>query len=181
MKFAERPVRAFLRQRLGISVADYDDDVSDALPVELDGLETWAVGQRLVEGLLAGAEMDDCIAAEVARGALPPGALSAQVIERVRPTVEGIAAQAAALLGAAGEPGSVEVNALIAPGTLPARHRARRARRRRRRGDVLAREPAPPARRMGAAARADRVAPAEKPSKRSRSARPSGAPTTARA
>ena len=113
VKFAERPVRAFLRQRLGMSVADYDEDVADALPVELDGLEVWAVGQRLVDGLLGGAQLDACVAAEIARGTLPPGALSAQVIDRVRPTVEGIAAAADALLGAAGEPGSVEVNALI--------------------------------------------------------------------
>ncbi|MDQ3723789.1 MAG: exodeoxyribonuclease V subunit gamma, partial [Actinomycetota bacterium] len=116
VRFAERPVRAFLRQRLGISVAEYDEDVADALLVELDGLEVWAVGQRLVEGLLAGAELGACVAAEVARGTLPPGALSAQVIERVRPSVQGIAAQAATLLGAAGEPGSVQVNALIGDG-----------------------------------------------------------------
>ena len=32
-------MRAFLRQRLGISVADYSDEVEDALPIELDGLE----------------------------------------------------------------------------------------------------------------------------------------------
>jgi exodeoxyribonuclease V gamma subunit len=113
VKFVERPVRAFLRQRLGISVADYDEDVADALPVELDGLEVWAVGQRLVDGMLAGAELDACIAAEIARGTLPPGALSAQVIDRVRPTVQHIAGQAAALLTAAGEPGSVEVNAAV--------------------------------------------------------------------
>ena len=111
VKFAERPVRAFLRQRLGMSVADYDEDVADALPVELDGLEVWAVGQRLVEGLLGGASFDVCVAAEIARGTLPPGALSAQVIDRVRPTVEGITAAACKLL--VGEPGSVEVNARL--------------------------------------------------------------------
>ncbi|HVF78076.1 MAG TPA: exodeoxyribonuclease V subunit gamma [Solirubrobacteraceae bacterium] len=116
VKFFERPVRAFLRQRLGISVADYDEDVADALPVELDGLEVWAVGQRLVDGVLAGADLDACVGAEIARGTLPPGALSAQVIDRVRPTVQGIAAQAATLLAAAGEPGSVEVNALVGDG-----------------------------------------------------------------
>ena len=159
VKFVERPVRAFLRQRLGISVADYDEDVSDALPIELDGLEVWAVGQRLVEGLLGGADIDACVAAEIARGTLPPGALSAQVIRRVRPTVEGIAAQAAALLGAAGEPGSVDVNALIGPGPLPARDGARGARGCARCRDVLARESAPPASRLGAPTGPDRFAP----------------------
>ena len=36
VRFVEHPVRAFLRQRLGISVGDYSDEVADALPVELD-------------------------------------------------------------------------------------------------------------------------------------------------
>ena len=39
---SQHPVRAFLRQRLGISVGDYADEVEDALPVELDGLERGA-------------------------------------------------------------------------------------------------------------------------------------------
>ena len=117
VKFAERPVRAFLRQRLGINVAEYDDDVADALPVELDGLGMWAVGQRLVDGLLGGAELEACIAAEVARGTLPPGELSQEVIKRVRPTVQAIAAAATvARCSSSGEPTSVEVNALIADG-----------------------------------------------------------------
>ena len=116
VKFAERPVRAFLRQRLGISVAEYDEDVADALPVQLDGLGTWAVGQRLVDGLLGGAELDACIAAEVARGTLPPGELSKEVIARVRPTVQAIVGAASARWLPEGEPTSVEVNASIDDG-----------------------------------------------------------------
>ena len=53
VRFAGHPVRAFLRQRLGISVGDYADEVDDALPVELDALERWGVGQRLLDGVLA--------------------------------------------------------------------------------------------------------------------------------
>ncbi len=160
VKFAERPVRAFLRQRLGISVAEYDEDVADALPVELDGLGTWAVGQRLVEGLLGGAELEACIAAEVARGTLPPGELSREVIKRVRPTVQAIAAAATA---AAARRRRADVGGGQRPDrrrALRARDGAGRARRRARLRHVLAREPAPPAGRVGAAARADRVAPA---------------------
>ena len=66
-------MRAFLRQRLGIMLGDFDDEVGDALTVELDHLEQWGVGTRLLEGRLAGADMDACVAAEVARGLLPPG------------------------------------------------------------------------------------------------------------
>ena len=81
VRFAGHPVRAFLRQRLGISVGDYADEVEDALPVELDALERWGVGQRLLDGVLGGAEIEACIAAEIARGTLPPGKLATPVID----------------------------------------------------------------------------------------------------
>ena len=54
VRFVEHPVRAFLRQRLGISLRGGADEVQDGLQVELDGLERWGVGQRLLEALLAG-------------------------------------------------------------------------------------------------------------------------------
>jgi exodeoxyribonuclease V gamma subunit len=84
VRFAEHPVRAFLRQRLGIVLGDFTDEVADALTVELDHLEQWGVGTRLLEGRLAGSDMDACVAAEVARGLLPPGRLGEPVIERLR-------------------------------------------------------------------------------------------------
>ena len=94
VRFAGHPVRAFLRQRLGISVGDYADEVEDALPVELDALERWGVGQRLLDGVLGGASIEACIAAEIARGTLPPGKLATPVIARIRPIVAHIAAAA---------------------------------------------------------------------------------------
>ena len=45
--------RAFLRQRLGISLYAAADEIEDELPVELDGLERWGVGQRLLDGAAA--------------------------------------------------------------------------------------------------------------------------------
>jgi exodeoxyribonuclease V gamma subunit len=97
--FVERPIRAFLRQRLGIAVSDFFEDVEDALPVELDGLSLWAVGQRLLDGALAGSDLDLCIAAETARGSLPPGSLAGPVIARIRPVVEELGAAARSLQG----------------------------------------------------------------------------------
>jgi exodeoxyribonuclease V gamma subunit len=109
VRFAAHPTRAFLRQRLDISVGDYVDEVADALPVELDALERWGVGQRLLDGVLAGASMDACVAAEVARGLLPPGRLAQPLIARVRPVVEHIAAAARNEVPADAEPISVDV------------------------------------------------------------------------
>ena len=41
VRFVQHPVRAFLRQRLGVAGVARDDDVQDALSVELDALEQW--------------------------------------------------------------------------------------------------------------------------------------------
>ncbi len=90
VRFVERPVRTFLRKRLGISVADYSDEVEDALPVELDALEEWGVGQRLLNARLQGAERRGAILAEIARGKLPPGVLGEPVIRRIDPVVDAI-------------------------------------------------------------------------------------------
>jgi exodeoxyribonuclease V gamma subunit len=116
VRFAGHPVRAFLRQRLGISVGDYADEVADALPVELDALERWGVGQRLLDGVLAGAGIDACIAAEIARGTLPPGRLAIPVIARVRPIVEHIAAAARAELDEGAQAASVDVTVALDDG-----------------------------------------------------------------
>jgi len=114
VRFVQHPVKAFLRQRLGISLGDWSEEVDDALPVELDGLESWGVGQRVLEARLAGGAMDACIASELARGQLPPGELSAKVLARIRHS-------AAALVAAAptgDAPDSVEVNVRLDGGRL---------------------------------------------------------------
>jgi len=116
VRFAEHPVRAFLRQRLGIMLGDFDDEVGDALTVELDHLEQWGVGTRLLEGRLAGADMDACVAAEVARGLLPPGRLGTPVIERLRPTVEELAGYALRL--GEGTSRSADVKLALADGRI---------------------------------------------------------------
>ena len=94
VRFTGHPVRAFLRQRLGIGVAEYDDEVEDALPVELDPLEEWGIGQRLLEARLAGTGARTAALAEIARGSLPPGVLGKPVVDRVMPVVEAVVAVA---------------------------------------------------------------------------------------
>src|SRR5581483_192626 len=42
VRFVQHPVKAFLRQRLGVALSGDNDDASQALPVELDPLEQWA-------------------------------------------------------------------------------------------------------------------------------------------
>ncbi|MEJ7782375.1 MAG: exodeoxyribonuclease V subunit gamma, partial [Solirubrobacteraceae bacterium] len=116
VRFVQRPARAFLRLRLGITVGDFSDELDDALPVALDHLEQWGIGQRLLEARLAGVGIEDAIRAERARGTLPPGELAAAVIDPIRPVVERIAAGAASVLGDGGSPASVDVRVALGDG-----------------------------------------------------------------
>ncbi len=111
VRFVEHPVRAFLRQRLGISLRGGADEIEDGMAVELDPLERWGVGQRLLEALLTGVDGTTAIKAEIARGTLPPEMLGKPVIDAVYPIAEAIVAQATALApaGLTGEPLDVRV------------------------------------------------------------------------
>jgi exodeoxyribonuclease V gamma subunit len=99
LRFVRHPVRAFLRQRLGLSLGDFSNEVEDALPVELDALEKWGVGQRILEGRLEGCDARAVCLAEIARGHLPPGVLGRPVLDEVFTAAEQIVRQALALLG----------------------------------------------------------------------------------
>ncbi|UGS38490.1 exodeoxyribonuclease V subunit gamma [Capillimicrobium parvum] len=116
VRFAGHPVRAFLRQRLGISLGEREDEIADALPVELNHLDEWRVGQRLLDARLDGADLDVAAQAERARGTLPPGRLGEPVLARVRPVVEEIATAAERVLPTGAEPGSVDVHVTLPGG-----------------------------------------------------------------
>ena len=96
--------------------ATYADEVDDALPIDLDNLESWQIGQRMLDARLAGATEEAALGAELARGALPPGNLAAPVVDKLQPAVEQIVEGAAALLPDATEPGSVDVRVTLPDG-----------------------------------------------------------------
>jgi exodeoxyribonuclease V gamma subunit len=106
-------VRTFLRRRLGILAADYTDEVEDALPVELSGLDRYGVGQRLLQARFAGVEPRPAILAEIARGTLPPGVLGKPVIDRISPIVEAIVRESGDL-----ELATVDIEVALAGRTL---------------------------------------------------------------
>ena len=118
VRFVQHPVRAFLRQRLRISVSDVSDEIEDGLAVEMDGLQRWGVGQRLLEACLAGADGRTAILAEIARGTLPPGRLGQPVIRQLYPTVESILRAARELMPADTEPVPVDVHVELPDGRL---------------------------------------------------------------
>jgi exodeoxyribonuclease V gamma subunit len=95
VSFLEQPVRAFLRQKLGVTLVRDDEELADNLPVALDSLQQWGVGDRLLRARLAGADPSRCQLAEWRRGTLPPGALGTRMVADVMRTVEPIVAASA--------------------------------------------------------------------------------------
>ena len=62
--FYDNPARGFLRDRLQVGVSHDVDEVSDRLPVDLDALEKWAVGDRALRARIAqhGMRNSNCVA-----------------------------------------------------------------------------------------------------------------------
>jgi exodeoxyribonuclease V gamma subunit len=89
-RFVSNPVQAFLSQRLEVSVGERPSELEDALPVEIEGLDRWRIGERMLLARLGGVSAEDAQAAEIARGELPPGSLADITLEEVTPTVEQI-------------------------------------------------------------------------------------------
>jgi exodeoxyribonuclease V gamma subunit len=114
--FVQRPARAFLRQRLGVSLLAPRDEISDVLPLELDALQRWSVGQRLLESRMAGIDPTSAAHAEYARGTLPPGMLGEAVLNPVALSAKALAG-AALKYAASLEPRSLETNLVFDDGT----------------------------------------------------------------
>ncbi|WP_246125494.1 exodeoxyribonuclease V subunit gamma [Cellulomonas xylanilytica] len=94
----EHPVRAFVRMRLGATLPGDEPQLDDRLPLELGGLERWAVGDRLLQAALDGIDLDDAAAAERRRGHMPPATLGGATLQQVRGQVEPLLAASARYL-----------------------------------------------------------------------------------
>lgn len=86
--FFAHPVRAFVRTRLDIALPWEEDELSDAIPVELDSLQTWTIGDRVLRRALQGAPLAEVEAAERVRGAVPPAQLGGPVLDAVHDTAQ---------------------------------------------------------------------------------------------
>ncbi|MFM8600444.1 MAG: exodeoxyribonuclease V subunit gamma [Mycobacterium sp.] len=72
--FFRDPVRGFFRALDYTFPADVEG-VDDAMPVEIDALEQWTVGERILNDILRGMSRERALRAEWCRGTLPPGKL----------------------------------------------------------------------------------------------------------
>lgn len=111
----EHPARWFLTARLAVSLPGDTPDVSDRLPLELDPLTRWAIGDRLLAARLAGADRARATNAEWRRGQVPPRELGRAALTAVGEQVVPIASAVAWHL--AGEPDVVDVTADLPSGT----------------------------------------------------------------
>lgn len=74
LRFFADPVKGFFTA-LDLALPKEIQGIEDAIPVEIDALQEWAVGQRMLTDLLAGMSPEWAVGAEWRRGALPPGRL----------------------------------------------------------------------------------------------------------
>ena len=93
--FLVHPVKALLNRRLGVHIPDVQEAVADALHAELDSLQKWDVGDRMLAARLAGVEVGAFSQAELRRGTLPPGPLGLRLLADLEAAVEPIAQAAA--------------------------------------------------------------------------------------
>ena len=96
-RFLAHPAREFLRTRLDISAPLAAEETHDAIPVELDPLEKWAVGDRLLRDVLDGLDPVSSMTAEQLRGLLPPAALGLRTLDEVVRQVQALVERTAHL------------------------------------------------------------------------------------
>jgi exodeoxyribonuclease V gamma subunit len=83
--FLSHPARAFVRQRLGLSLpGDDGETASEAIPSALRGLDAWRVGDAIVGAWLDGDDAERAVEVIRARGLVPPGELAADDLRAVR-------------------------------------------------------------------------------------------------
>jgi exodeoxyribonuclease V gamma subunit len=108
-RFFANPARAFLQHRLGIYLGVDTVAIEDREPIELDNLERWNVGDRLLRRCLRGESLEQIRLFVRASGVLPPGAPGDLTYDELAAGVESVLARAREIMAGA-EPESVEVD-----------------------------------------------------------------------
>ncbi|CAJ1586720.1 exodeoxyribonuclease V subunit gamma [[Mycobacterium] wendilense] len=89
--FFNDPVKGFFRS-FGVALPFEADAVEDAIPVEVDALAAWGVGNRMLDDLLRGRDPEWALHAEWRRGQLPPGQLGWRKAQRTQELAKRLAA-----------------------------------------------------------------------------------------
>jgi exodeoxyribonuclease V gamma subunit len=81
--FFRDPVKGFFRA-LDYTLPWEVDGVEDAMPVDINALEEWTVGDRLLQDMMRGMAAAEALDAEWRRGTLPPGQLGWRKAKEIR-------------------------------------------------------------------------------------------------
>ena len=92
-RFLTNPARALL-DHLDIALPYDVDPPGNDIPITLNGLEKWGVGEQIVTAVLDGGSPDAVIAAERHRGSLPPGDLGVNALRDICRSAEQVVNQA---------------------------------------------------------------------------------------
>ena len=120
--FFKDPVKGFFRA-LDFTLPRDVDGVEDSMPVNLDNLEEWSVGDRMLGDLSRGMSAEDARQAEWRRGTLPPGQLGWRKAAEIRDQAMLLTAEAQRYRTADPKPYDVDIE--LGGGTSTQRHRAR--------------------------------------------------------
>lgn len=99
--FFKDPVKGFFRALDYTLPADVDG-VDDAIPVDIDALEEWTVGDRMLTDMLRGMTPQRALRAEWCRGTLPPGHLGWRTAKTIADRATALAGEAVRLRSSAG-------------------------------------------------------------------------------
>jgi len=105
--FFRDPVRGFFRA-LDYTFPTEVEGVDDAMPVEIDNLQEWTVGDRMLTDILRGMHPDRALKAEWCRGTLPPGQLGWRKAKDILDQAKELALEALPLRSE--PPGAVDVD-----------------------------------------------------------------------
>lgn len=107
--FFKNPVKGFFRA-LDYTLPWDVDGVSDVMPVEIDALQEWTVGDRMLGDIMRGMTPQAAQQAEWRRGTLPPGKLGWRLSVQLRDQAALLAAAALAYRRADGQAFDVDVD-----------------------------------------------------------------------
>ncbi len=116
IRFFAHPPRAYLRARAGLSLVDDEEPEPDDMPVMLDPLQSWEIGNRMLGLHLDGIELAQIVGAEWRRGKLPPRELGRRALEPVAATVCDLAERSRSLR--TGERRTVDIAAPVCDGDI---------------------------------------------------------------
>ncbi len=92
--FFKDPVKGFFRA-LDYTLPTDVDGVTDSIPVDIDPLEQWTVGDRMLTDMARGMSPERALNAEWCRGTLPPGQIGWRTARTIRDRAATLAAEAA--------------------------------------------------------------------------------------